>query len=458
MKIHPELYQKYNKPTPRYTSYPPANYFKEVDDYTQIVEAIKASNNENPQNISIYIHIPFCGQLCSYCGCNTLITSNKKLISTYVDTILKEIDLLKPLLDPNRKISQIHWGGGTPNFLPITDIQKIMGKLYANFDTIKQPEIAMECHPAHLTKEYVDGLVELGFNRLSFGIQDFNEQVLEAVNRQKPLLPIDEIIAHIKSYPQVSLNLDFIYGLPFQNLKDYAKTIEQATELSPDRLAVFSYAHVPWIKKQQKSLEKFGLPTAEEKIALFEQAYDILTAKDYVPIGLDHFAKPEDELSKALKTKQLHRNFQGYCTLDTTGQVYALGVSGISQLHSAYLQNTKSITKYIKSINKGVFPIERYYFVNQNEKIIRDVIEQIMCNMYVDFKQVAGKYDLRVEEIYNLTKVDFRNISEFQAEGLLNFADDVLELTRQGQFFMRNIAASFDPNMKNNQKNFSKAL
>ncbi len=201
MKIHPELYQKYNKPTPRYTSYPPANYFKEVDDYTQIVEAIKASNNENPQNISIYIHIPFCCQLCSYCGCNTLITSNEKLISTYVDTILKEIDLLKPLLDPNRKISQIHWGGGTPNFLPITDIQKIMGKLYANFDTIKQPEIAMECHPAHLTKEYVDGLVELGFNRLSFGIQDFNEQVLEAVNRQKPLLPIDEIIAHIKSYP-----------------------------------------------------------------------------------------------------------------------------------------------------------------------------------------------------------------------------------------------------------------
>ena len=458
MKINPILYQKYNKPTPRYTSYPPANYFKDVDNYDQIVAAIKASNDEEPKNISIYIHIPFCGQLCSYCGCNTLITSNRKLINDYVETILKEIDLLKPLLAPNRKISQIHWGGGTPNFLPITDIQKIMGKLYANFDTIEQPEIAMECHPAHLTKEYVDGLVELGFNRLSFGIQDFNEQVLETVNRQKPLLPIDEIVAHIKSYPQISLNLDFIYGLPYQNLKDYDQTIQKATELSPDRLAVFSYAHVPWIKKQQKSLEKFGLPTAEEKIALFEQAYDILTTQDYVPIGLDHFAKPDDELSKALKTKQLHRNFQGYCTLDTTGQVYALGVSGISQLSSAYLQNTKSITKYIKSINDGIFPIEKYYFVSQEEKIIREVIEQIMCNMYVDFNQVADQYQLAVEDVYGITKVDFEKINEFKSEALINFDNDILELTREGQFFMRNIAASFDPNMKNNRKNFSKAL
>jgi oxygen-independent coproporphyrinogen-3 oxidase len=392
MQIDKQLYQKYNQPTPRYTSYPPANYFKDVTDYNAIVEAIKKSNEEEPQNISIYIHIPFCGQLCTYCGCNTLITKNQALIDNYVDTLLKEIDLLRPLLNKDRKISQIHWGGGTPNYLPIEDIQRIMHKLYDNFETIENAEIAMECHPGHLTKEYVDGLVDLGFNRLSFGIQDFDEKVLDTVNRQKPLLPIDEIISHIKSYPQLSLNLDFIYGLPCQNLSGYKETITQAAALSPDRLAVFSYAHVPWVKKQQKSLEKFGLPSAEEKIALFEQAYDILTENDYVPIGLDHFAKPKDVLSKALKTKQLHRNFQGYCTLDTTGQVYALGVSGISQMTSAYMQNTKSITKYIKSINEGVFPIEKYYFVNDQEKMIRDIIEQIMCNMYVDFNKVADTY------------------------------------------------------------------
>ena len=458
MKIDQTLYQKYNKPTPRYTSYPPANYFNDVTDYASIIQAIKASNDEAPQNISIYIHIPFCGQLCHYCGCNTLITNNQTLIDNYIDTLLKEIDLLKPLLNADRKISQIHWGGGTPNFLPIEAIQKIMHKLYDNFETIPQAEIAMECHPAHLTKTYVDELVQLGFNRLSFGIQDFNEQVLETVNRQKPLLPIADIIAHIKSYPQISLNLDFIYGLPFQNLKDYTQTMNRAVALSPDRLAVFSYAHVPWIKKQQKTLEKFGLPSAEEKIGLFEKAYEILTGNQYVPIGLDHFAKPQDELSKALKTKQLHRNFQGYCTLDTTGQVYALGVSGISQLTSAYLQNTKSITKYIKSIEAGVFPIEKYYFVNNQEKLIRDIIERIMCNMYVDFNQVAQAHHISVADVYKITAVNFETLQTFESEGLLHFQNHIMELSRKGQFFMRNIAASFDPNMKNNQKNFSKAL
>ncbi len=458
MKIPKYLYQKYNQPTPRYTSYPPANYFKEATDYESMVKAIVNSNFENPENISIYIHIPFCGQLCTYCGCNTLITSNKTLMDKYVASLLKEIDLLKTLLNNKRKISQIHWGGGTPNYLPVENIKVIMNKLYDSFEAIANPEIAMECHPAHLTKNYVDELVKLGFNRLSFGIQDFDNKVLETVNRQKPLLPVDEIIAHIQSYSHVSLNLDFIYGLPFQNLSGYEQTIERAVSLSPDRLAVFSYAHVPWLKKQQKGLEKFGLPGAEEKIALFEKAYDILTAATYKPIGLDHFAKPHDELSIALKNKRLHRNFQGYCTLETTGQVYALGVSGISQLASAYLQNTKSITKYMKAIDNGVFPIEKFYFVNDDEKLIREIIEQIMCNMYVDFKNLAIQTNRSIDEIYAVTQVDFNVLKDFEQEGLLTFVNDILELTRTGQFFLRNIAAAFDPNMKNNRKSFSKAI
>ncbi len=458
MKIKQELYEKYNQPTPRYTSYPPANYFKDADNYPEIIEAIKASNDENPKNISIYIHIPFCGQLCLYCGCNTKITSDQNVIRTYVDTILNEIDLLKPLIDSDRKISQIHWGGGTPNYLPIEDIQLIMNKLYSNFNTIQNPEIAMECHPAHLTKSYTDELVKLGFNRLSFGVQDFNDKVLETVNRQKPLLSIEEIVKHIQSYDNLSLNLDFIYGLPYQNLNEYEKTIKKAAGLKPNRLAVFSYAHVPWVKKQQKSLEKFGLPSAKEKIDLFQKAYDILTEHQYTPIGLDHFADPEDVLTHSLKTKQLHRNFQGYCTLDTTGQVYALGVSGISQLNSAYLQNTKSITKYVKSINEGVFPIEKYYFVNENEKLIRQIIEEIMCNMYVDFNKVAETNKIDVNQIYKITDVDFKVLDTFKDEGLIHFENNILELTAQGQFFMRNIAAAFDPNMKNNTRQFSKAL
>jgi len=458
MKIKQELYEKYNQPTPRYTSYPPANYFKDVSNYANIIQAIKESNKETPKNISIYIHIPFCGQLCLYCGCNTKITSDQNVIRAYVDTILKEIDLLKPLIDSNRKISQIHWGGGTPNYLPIEDIQLIMNKLYDTFKTTNNPEIAMECHPAHLTKSYTDELVKLGFNRLSFGVQDFDDKVLDTVNREKPLLPIEEIVEHIQSYENLSLNLDFIYGLPYQNLKNYEKTIKRAANLKPNRLAVFSYAHVPWIKKQQKTLEKFGLPNAKEKINLFQKAYDILTENQYTPIGLDHFADPKDELTNALKTKQLHRNFQGYCTLDTTGQVHALGVSGISQLNSAYLQNTKSIDKYIKSINEGVFPIEKYYFVNENEKLIRQIIEEIMCNMYVDFNKIADHNKIDVNQIYKITEVDFKVLDIFKKEALIHFENNVLELTAQGQFFMRNIAATFDPNMKTNTRQFSKAL
>ena len=459
MKFQIELFEKYNIPTPRYTSYPPANYFKEVkNDHPDINEIISQSNYTHPKNISLYIHIPFCGQLCLYCGCNTHITQNKETMHNYVDTLLKEIDLLAQHLDNSRKVSQIHWGGGTPNYLPVEEIERIMNKLHEHFDFISTPEIAMECHPAHLTKEYTKKLVDMGFNRLSFGVQDFSDKVLDTVHREKPLIPIEEMVSYIKSFENLSLNLDFIYGLPYQSLEAYKKTIQKAIKLSPDRLAVFSYAHVPWIKKQQKSLEKYGLPTAEEKIELFESAYNMLSDNNYKIIGLDHFAKPDDELSIALKNKKLHRNFQGYCTLETTGQVYALGVSGISQMENAYLQNTKDLKKYEEAINRREFPIEKYYLVSNEEKIIRNIIEDIMCNMEVSLEGIAEKYDKTIDEIYEITQVNLEALNQYEKEGFLHFSNHFLKLTPKGQFFMRIIAAAFDPNMKNNKKNFSKAL
>ncbi len=459
MKFQVELFEKYNVPTPRYTSYPPANYFKEIKEgEIDINQLIIQSNNDTPKNISLYIHIPFCGQLCLYCGCNTHITQNQETMKRYVDVLLKEIELLAGHLDKNRKVSQIHWGGGTPNYLPIEEIERIMNKIHEHFDFIGKPEIAMECHPAHLTKDYTKNLVDIGFNRLSFGVQDFSDRVLDTVNREKPLIPIEEMVSYIKSFKNLSLNLDFIYGLPFQSLETYKKTIQKAVELSPDRLAVFSYAHVPWIKKQQKSLEKFGLPDAKEKIELFETAYQILSENKYEIIGLDHFAKPNDELSIALKNKKLHRNFQGYCTLETTGQVYALGVSGISQMENAYTQNTKDLKKYEEAINKGQFPVEKYYIVSQEEKIVRDIIENIMCNMEVSLNDIAKKYYKTLKEIYDISQVNLEALEQYEKEGFLSFREDYLKLTPKGQFFMRIIAAAFDPNMKTNKKNFSKAL
>lgn len=458
MKIPESLLQKYNVPTPRYTSYPPANYFHEEFTPEKNIAALIDSNQSQPQNISFYLHIPFCGKLCHYCGCNTHISRDQGLIKDYVETLKKEILLYKNLLDPNRKISQIHWGGGTPNYLPIEEVEGIMAIFFEHFEFIQDPEIAMECHPAHLTFDYVDRLIKSGVNRISLGVQDFESNVMQAVNRDESIIPINELVKYIKSKGEISVNLDFVYGLPFQTEESFNTTINKAVAVGADRLAIFSYAHVPWIKKAQQKLEKYDLPNAEKKIALFDTAFQILTKAGYVSIGLDHFAKPEDELSIALNTKSLHRNFQGYCTRDTTGQVYAIGVSGISQLDNAYLQNTKDLKVYKKAIEAGELPVEKVYFVNEEEKIVREVINELMCNNYLSFSQVAAKYKTTIDKLKAILTFEEETIKQFEKEGLLIFKDNTIEITAEGQFFMRNIAASFDPKMKSNQKSFSKAL
>lgn len=457
MKVSEKLLEKYNVATPRYTSYPPANYFHEEFNNTDVERAISASNSEHPENISLYIHIPFCNKLCFYCGCNTVISRDGKIINSYIDTLKKEIVLLKSKLDPNRKVSQVHWGGGTPNYLPIDDIDAIMNTLYDNFNFIPNAEIAMECHPWHLTYEYVDRLVELKFNRLSLGVQDFNDKVMDSINRNQSIIPIPELVDYIKA-KNIAVNLDFIYGLPFQTVETFTETIQKAIEISPNRLVTFSYAHVPWIKKAQQKLEKYNLPDASEKVKLFEVAYDLLTKNGYKAIGLDHFAKESDELYIALKGKTLHRNFQGYCTRETTGQVYALGISGISQLESAYLQSTKDVVEYTRSINEGKFPIEKAYFLSLEEKITREIINELMCNLYLSWQSLSDRFNKPIEEFNNLTEEQIQQLKTFESEGLITYNKDEIFITETGKFFIRNIAAAFDPKMQNTTRNFSKAL
>lgn len=457
MNIPTDLLEKYNVPTPRYTSYPPANYFHEDFTNENVIKAISLSNNEEPQNISLYIHIPFCNKLCFYCGCNTIISKENKLMDSYIDTLKKEIVLLKSKLNKSRKVSQVHWGGGTPNYLPIGDIQSIMNTLYDNFDFVPEAEIAMECHPWHLTYEYVDQLIKTGFNRLSLGVQDFNDKVMESINRNHSNIPIPELVNYIQE-KGVDVNLDFIYGLPFQSVETFSETIKQAIEISPDRLVTFSYAHVPWVKRAQKKLEKYDLPDANEKVKLFEVAYDLLTNNGYKAIGLDHFAKDTDELYRALDEKKLHRNFQGYCTRETTGQVYALGVSGISQLESAYLQSTKNILTYTRSINAGEFPIGKVYFLSKEEKITREIINELMCNLYLSWPTLSERFNMPVERLKNFSVEQMNQLKIFKSEKLIKFNDDEIFITDTGKFFIRNIAASFDPKMQNTTRNFSKAL
>ena len=457
MKIDRQLLEKYNVPVPRYTSYPPANFFLSAFDHDKAIDTVRQSNDLEPENLSFYLHIPFCSQLCYYCGCFTHITKNKDLMDKYVEFLKKEILLYKDLLDPQRKISQIHWGGGTPNYLPLSHIEQIMNLIYDNFRLTDDPEIAMELHPTHITPEYLEGLRNLGFNRISIGIQDFSHDVLNKVNRALPAMPVEQIVDLAKKlgFP---VNLDFIYGLPGQNVESFARTMEKAVELDPGRFAIFSYAHVPWVKPHQKLLEKYIIPDAETKIQMFEAAYEILTGAGYVSIGLDHFAKPDDELTLALNERKLCRNFQGYCTRRTTGQVYAFGVSGISQLSNAYLQNTKDLQRYFNDLENGRLPYEKAYFLNRDEKIIGSLISEIMCNRYVDLENFAAQHGLTLEQLKSLTGTDEDKLSTFDDEGLILYDGKTLEVTQQGMFFLRNIASAFDPLQKNTDKKFSKSL
>jgi len=453
-----DLYKKYNVAVPRYTSYPPANFFHDSFEYSQCEQQFLLSNKENKRNISFYIHIPFCDKLCYYCGCNTIISNNKEKIDAYIESLKKEIFLMKNFLDKDRKISQIHWGGGTPNYLPIEQVQEIM-QIFANeFEWIENAEIAMECHPAHLTYEYVDGLVESKFNRISLGIQDFDTKVLEAVHRSDSLIPVPDLVKYIRSKGNISVNLDFIYGLPFQEEENFTQTIQKAIDISPDRLVTFSYAHVPWVKKVQTKLEKYNLPDVNKKTKLFEIAHKLLTQNGYISIGLDHFAKKEDELNQALENKTLHRNFQGYSTLETTGQVYAIGVSGISQLSNAYFQSTKNIAEYHEAIENGKLPIEKVYFLNNEEKVIREIIEELMCNLYLNWEKVAKNNGISVRRVKEIVEYSAEALKVFESEDLLIFDENSIEIKPLGQYFIRNIVATFDPKLKNSNKQFSKAL
>lgn len=458
MNIPENLIEKYNVPVPRYTSYPPANFFSSEYSEEEYRKAVALSNTEEPQNISIYLHIPFCPVLCHYCGCNTHITRNELLKENYLLALKNEIDLLKPLLDGSRKVSQIHWGGGTPNSLRADQIEDIMMFIRKRFRFIDHPEIAIECNPAHLDHAYVDKLLNLGFNRISLGIQDFSEQVLKTVNREIPVIPAREFVAQIKSSGMAKVNLDFIYGLPLQTVDSFRQTMEKAVDLQPDRLVTFSYAHVPNIKKSQKILEKAGLTPPSEKIRMFENTYRMMKNAGYVPIGLDHFAREEDELSLALKNRSLHRNFQGYCTRETTGQVYAFGSTGISQLENGYAQNAKNVGRYMELVNQGKLTTEKGYSLSLEQKVIRHIITEIMCNQFISWEETSEKFCLSESEIKNITAYDEPMLKEFLDDQLLTITRDAVTITELGRFFVRNIAASFDPGLSKSAKTFSKAL
>ncbi len=453
-----DLLSKYNIPTPRYTSYPPANYFHEGFTADKYYESVIASNQSNPQNISFYIHVPFCPRMCHYCGCNSYPMGKADVVSAYMEAVKKEISALLPLIDKNRKISQIHYGGGTPTAIPLHYLKEINEMFLSSFACIEHPEIAIECHPGYLNEKKWLQLIEAGFNRCSIGIQDFDEEVLKGVNRVPSLLPIEEVIALLHAH-HLSVNFDFIYGLPRQTVEGFAETISRAVALKPDRLVTFSYAHVPWVNKNQLKLEKLGLPEAESKRDMYLRAGDILTASGYTPVGLDHFVLPEDSLNVALQNGILHRNFQGYCTRATTGQVYAFGVTAISQLANAYSQNIRGINEYIQLVGEGHLPVMRGYQLTTEQQLAREVITALMCNYKLNWAKLAQQMGISLETLKDGISYDNDKLKEMAADGIITYSAEEIKMTEEGKLYVRNVAAVFDPLMREEgAKRYSKPV
>lgn len=459
MLTEKELLEKYNKPVPRYTSYPPANFFHEEFTTVDFDQAIVESNDWNPENISFYFHVPYCKQLCYFCGCNSYGMRKDSSVKSYMDAMKKELQMVIGKLDKNRKVSQVHYGGGTPNAVDINYLKELNQLIFDNFELIDNAEIAIECNPAYLSKQQISELKTAGFKRFSLGIQDFEKEVLNAVNREVPFMELSSIIELLKADdPEVKVNLDFIYGLPKQSADQFARTIQKAVELKPDRLVTFSYAHVPWVSKIQKKLEVYDLPENEEKVKMNVIAREIMLKSGYKAIGMDHYALPDDELFIAQNSHALNRNFQGYCTQKTTGQVYALGVTGISQLGKVYAQNTKSIEDYIEAINKGKMTTIKGYKLSDDQVIIREAITELMCNNRVDLGKLETKFNIDLFELYKAIPDLTSNLSELIEDGVVEFNDNTIVVTEPGSLFVRNVASIFDPLIRTSGKQFSKPI
>jgi oxygen-independent coproporphyrinogen-3 oxidase len=440
LKVDLNLVEKYNVAGPRYTSYPPATKFTDALTWPDLAEKI-LENNKAERDLSLYFHIPFCETLCWFCGCTTVITLNHSQGQTYINYLEKEVAQMATLINSRRKVMQLHFGGGSPTFLAPDEIRRLGEIIHKHFTFSPDIEAGVEIDPRRLTRDHVVALREVGFNRASLGVQDFNPAVQEAVHRIQPREMTQQTIDWLREMKFGSVNLDLIYGLPHQTVESFNRTLDVVLEMQPDRLAVFSYAHVPWIKPAQKILEQKILPSPETKLQLLKNVIERLTENSrYVYIGMDHFAQPKDELVLAQRNKTLQRNFQGYSTRGNA-DIYAFGMSAISQIPDAYWQNEKDLLKYYAALDAGKVPLSRGYIVNDEDKIRRDTIMRVMCDLGLDYSTMSQR--LGIDFVAHFER-EIESLAGFEADGLVTRSKAGLEVTDMGRLFIRNIAMCFD--------------
>jgi len=439
-KVDLDLIQKYDVAGPRYTSYPPATKFTEAVTWPDLAERI-LENNRTERDLSLYFHIPFCETLCWFCGCTTVITASHAQGQTYIDYLEKEMVQMCTLLNPRRKVVQLHWGGGSPTFLSPDEIRRLGEIIHRHFAFSDDLEAGVEIDPRRLTRQHVVALREAGFNRASFGVQDFDPQVQESVHRIQPRDLTEQALTWARELGFTSVNFDLIYGLPHQTVESFHRTLDIVLSMQPDRLAVFSYAHVPWVRPAQKILERKELPSPAVKLQLLKMVIERLTENNrYVYVGMDHFARPGDELAVAQQRKQLQRNFQGYSTRGGA-DIYAFGMSSISQIPEAYWQNEKDLLKYYAALDSGKVPLIRGYLLTEEDKLRRETIMRFMCDLSLDYAAMSQKFGINFASHFER---ELESLAPYEADGLVRRSPTSLEVTDAGRLFIRNIAMCFD--------------
>ena len=438
------LISKYATSGPRYTSYPTALHFSPNADKSKLTQL---AIGDLPA--SLYIHIPFCKSLCWFCGCSSSVCSDLKKIDTYISLLERELELWRDFGMSKRPLRQIHFGGGTPNLMTPEQILRVGQIIKKYFIVTPDAEISCEFDPRTLTEQKADAFITIGLNRVSMGIQDTNIDVQKAINRLQPQELNKRFIDYFRSCGIASINTDIIYGLPLQTIHSFSQTLNDLMQLNPDRIALFGYAHVPWVKPSQKILEQHKLPSSDNKVELFITAMNFLKNAGYEYIGLDHFAKPNDTLITARKNGTLHRNFQGYSTLAGL-DTFAIGLTSISETKISYRQNHKDMNTYTENLNKGILPIERGIILNADDIVRRAIIMDIMCSLKVVYKNYGVDFKVLFADALS-------NLKQFQQDNLVEIYDDYFEVTQHGRIFLRNIAMLFDNRLSTSQQ-YSKTV
>ncbi len=449
-------FTKYSKPGPRYTSYPTALEFSDSYEYDEYIKKLQSQDSARP--LSLYFHLPFCKNACYFCGCSVVFTSKEDKMLRYVEYLKRELKILSQHLDCKREVIQMHFGGGTPTFFSAAQLKIIIDEIKSYFPNfVKGAEISCEIDPRHINEDQMKVMSEAGFNRVSFGLQDFNEKVQIAVHRVQPYSITKDAMDLARKYNMHSVNTDLIYGLPFQTLETFKETLALALTLSPDRFAVFNYAHVPWLKKTMRKIDETTLPLPDEKLQIMQYTIDFLTSNGYKMIGMDHFAKPEDELFKAIEKGELHRNFQGYTTKGGADLI-GVGLTSIGEGVDSYNQNFKVMSDYEEAIDAGKLPFERGVVLNADDQIRQYVIMELMSNFKLDVKRFEQLYDIEFKTYFADAILE---LQPFADEELIVMNEEKIECSQTGTLLIRNIAMAFDAYMhqhKASKKTFSKTV